>query len=519
MVSMTIQRFSRYAETSFARLCAEAGAVCNQSQEDENGWDFLVEFPPADAPGPADTHPPIRTSFVQVKSTRTRRPACTIKLSNALKAAQSREPWFVVLMFETQSEPEIYAVHVWQGLMEKWLAEVRRARIEEAALHKRRITIHFDKDDLHTADLLTWMKTEIDAVLPEYSNAKRAINETIGFENGHAAGSLTIDGATTDQIFNEFLGLGSGLPLSKFTASWTRFGFTDKQPFVDAAQATLYVTPEPAGDCELRMRGPRSGQSMQVQAKVYTLGMPFLPKSQQRSRVAAPGFEIIVGTDEDSKFTAKLDINSQVPLGEVRRFAAVMTWLRDGPIDLQIWALGRRVMGSVLTGDTGPMRHDWRKILDVVDTLSSLSSSPADPPSLRVMDILMHTRELYLMHQVVTASNIQLEFAPFEEGPNRFDRVLYYSTAQFSNLTAFALIERPLRKAVELNDGRRQLEFGVPILLENWIISDAGPPQLAMIDSDYRHHVEVSDRDRLLELGNIDTFIRSLGQETNAEPP
>lgn len=70
----SITRLARFAETNFATLCAAAGALCHESQEDENGWDCLVEFPVAGATGPA---------FVQVKSSRNSRPSCSVKLSNA----------------------------------------------------------------------------------------------------------------------------------------------------------------------------------------------------------------------------------------------------------------------------------------------------------------------------------------------------------------------------------------------------------------------------------------------------
>src|SRR5713101_5513625 len=168
-----IKRLARFAETSFASLCAEAGALCNESQEDENGWDCLVEFPADLAIGPADTHPPAERAFVQVKSTRMNRPGCSIKLSNALKAAQSRDPWFVVLTVETGAKPKICAVHIWELRIEKILKAVRQAENEKAPLHRRRLAINFSETDLHTDDLVDWMRATIRSVTPEYSDAKK----------------------------------------------------------------------------------------------------------------------------------------------------------------------------------------------------------------------------------------------------------------------------------------------------------------------------------------------------------
>lgn len=93
-----IKRLPRFAETKFAVMCAEFGALCHKSEEDENGWDYLVEFPLEVSGAPADAVRTIPHAFIQVKSTVTNRTSCRVKLSNALKAAESTQPWFVLLM-------------------------------------------------------------------------------------------------------------------------------------------------------------------------------------------------------------------------------------------------------------------------------------------------------------------------------------------------------------------------------------------------------------------------------------
>lgn len=128
-----IKRLARYAETSFASLCARGGALCHESQEDENGWDYLVELPEDESPGPADAMLPGKQAFVQIKFSRNARLSCGIKLSNALKAARSRDPWFVVLMVDAAPQPKIYVVHIWAKEMEGRLKAGRKASIEKAA--------------------------------------------------------------------------------------------------------------------------------------------------------------------------------------------------------------------------------------------------------------------------------------------------------------------------------------------------------------------------------------------------
>lgn len=505
----SIKRLARFAETSFANLCADAGVLCNESQEDENGWDYLAEFPPDAAVGPADTHPPAKRAFVQIKSTRNNRLSCAVKLSNALKAAQSRDPWFIILMMETQAKPKIYAVHIWGDLIAKSLKAVRQATIDKKPLHRRRLTINLGEGDLHNDDLIDWMLKEISSVKPEYSDAKRSIYETVGYADGHGTGKLTFVADNVSQLFDEFLGLGNGLPVSRFTYTPARFGLSDTRPQIDAKEGRVEITPSAAGDCELRMRGAPPNLSISLPAKIYTLGMPWLPFEQQRFRVSATGFEIVWVNNGSSKFTARLDFKARVSLREIARFATVITWLGQGPIDVQVWAKGRRMVGGVLNTDPGHLTYDWRKVVDIIDTLKTLNPN-TDSPELcvSVAEIDAAARDLYLMHQVASAPSVKLELLPFSGVSGDFDSVLYYSGAEVGNLTAFVLVERKVYSTTEVEDGRRQIYFDKPIIRESWIVADVTDAQRALMDGDYQYHLSHMQADqRVIELGDIALFV------------
>jgi hypothetical protein len=231
-----IKRFPRYAEKKLQILCAAAGALCHEVDEDESGWDALIELPTKSYSGPADTHPPRSSAYVQVKSTQNRHPRCQVKLSNALRAAQSPQPWFIVLVTaKSQNRPvKLYAVHVWEELIKKTLEAVRRAENEGQLLHRRLLTIPFTESDEKRDDqLIQWMQDSIDAVKPEYDLAKRAINQTAGYEQGSGTGLLTITANTEQEILNNFLGLGDGLRVSRFTFTPSRFGIASPKPVID----------------------------------------------------------------------------------------------------------------------------------------------------------------------------------------------------------------------------------------------------------------------------------------------
>jgi hypothetical protein len=118
-------RFPDYAELTFARACAAAGAIAHPPWKDQNGWDYLVEFAATDDPRPADLlHEPILKVWTQVKSSEGDGLRSKVNLSNLLKSAQSHEPWFIVsIAKETSGRVKIYARHVWKDLIERTLRE------------------------------------------------------------------------------------------------------------------------------------------------------------------------------------------------------------------------------------------------------------------------------------------------------------------------------------------------------------------------------------------------------------
>ena len=210
-----IRRLPQWAEKYFGTLCAAEGVVCNKAEEDESGWDFHLEFPQQPHSGPPDMHPARKTAYVQVKSTRRRDGlVCRVKLSNALRAAQSPQPWFIVLVVaDAGNEPtSVYALHIWDGLIRRSLKAVRRAHNEGKALHKRYFTIQFNAADERSNHLLSWMHQAIAAVGPDYEQQKKSIFQTVGYEESYGIVHVTFEPTTADEILREFSGPGKRNP-------------------------------------------------------------------------------------------------------------------------------------------------------------------------------------------------------------------------------------------------------------------------------------------------------------------
>ncbi|MBN9603021.1 MAG: hypothetical protein J0G33_08820 [Afipia felis] len=433
-----IKRLPRFAETNFASLCAKAGALCHESQEDENGWDYLVEYPDDAASSSPDTRPPAKRAFVQVKSTQGKRLTCSIKLSNARKAAQSPDPWFVVLTVERNNKPRTYVIHIWKDLIASFLRSVRQAYIDNTPEHKKRLSLTFTEADYHSDDPVGWMRAEIERVGSDYSDEKRKISKTVGYENGFGAGKMIVEVESIEQLHNEFLGLGSGLSVSRFTYTPGRFGILDPKPEIDISHGTIHIKPDPIGDCELRLRNVRTGTLATLPGKIFTHSFPGALTAERRVRFSAPGLEITWATGSDGRCTFSQDLTVSLDLASLENLLRIVSWLQRDAVVLQIWVNGRRSITAEISPDK--TRFDGSEHLKIVGTLRSLS--PAHSPDCRISaaDVSASSNLLFL-HQVVSSPKLRIEYEPVPEGDYDYDTSIYYSTAEVGSLTVYALIE------------------------------------------------------------------------------
>ena len=174
------------------------------------------------------------------------------------------------------------------------------------------------------------------------------------------------------------------------------------------------------------------------------------------------------------------------------------------------------MVGGVLNADSRQHRgYDWQKVLDIVETLKSLPANASAPwLQLSVVDIDKGARDVYLMHQLVSAPNFRFEFMPLSDTPEVFTTLLYYSTADVGELTAFALIERRVLASATLGDGRRRVDLDKAIVRESWIVHDASDAQRLMMREDYDHHLgKMSEVDSVMDLADIALLVRSTNSQ------
>lgn len=481
-------RLPRFAELTFARACAAVDAIAHPPDEDQNGWDFMVEFAQRSHSGPADMQPPAPRAFVQVKSKTGGGPKCKIKLSNALKAAQSREPWFIVLFVKNAKshEPTVYAVHVWQEMISTSLRAIREAENEGGKLNQKYLTVSFsDADCLPALGLVQWMEECLSSIHPDYSQRKRSIYESVGFEAGFGTGTFSLSD-DREVIFDNLLGLGEGLAFSQFSLTRSRFGIPDREPTLRVASGIMKITPSLAGACDLRFRGEGSATSVSIPASVYSLGFPMLPADKGRLRFAARGIEFVWSPDGYSRFQFTSALQEVGSLAELENVATLLSWFQRGSVDLQVWTeKGRALWGSVDVAGDVITKNDWSRVAELIRSLRRLSGGSLDStPVATIADIFRGGNRLYFLHQVVFAPSLMVECVPVGGLPDDLRSGLYYCMADFADWSVMAIVERPLRSIEVTKDGQMQLTFDASSVRESWILK-APVDGLELVQSDY----------------------------------
>jgi len=171
---MSFRNLGKLGESEVEKWAHQRGIVPNKVQNDEKGWDTILEFPYVQSeniiPLPLDMRPPEISCRVQVKSTDKQNGKITgIKLSNWERMAKSPSPWFfIVIEFDGKDDAQrAYLVHVGKYWIGKTLERLRELEIKS-------------KKPLHECTMqLTYSETDkIDS--PNGASLEKAIRKHVG---------------------------------------------------------------------------------------------------------------------------------------------------------------------------------------------------------------------------------------------------------------------------------------------------------------------------------------------------
>lgn len=153
------QRQGRPAEKLFSLLCSQVNITCNKSDEDDHGWDFIVEVPMSHSDRlPADKVGQIRKIEVQIKDSNTSHPKAKLKVSNARSFAMSDLPCFIVVVQDANTKtPRIFIRHFWKAEMTRALMRSRELGSKNKPLNRSHTQFTLTDEEDRSEDPIGWL--------------------------------------------------------------------------------------------------------------------------------------------------------------------------------------------------------------------------------------------------------------------------------------------------------------------------------------------------------------------------
>jgi hypothetical protein len=249
-------------ESMFRTLCGQARLVCNKSDRDVTGWDFIVEFPMAAQDASIDQRP-AKACVVQLKSTSGENGSrVSAKLSAVERLAKDPRPAFIVV-FRLRSDGQPIAGYVIHLIGDELSRVLRRLREAEAnrAFDVNRATISFDyrkvgvRFNLTPDGLREALAAVSDGGASAYIVEKQRQLAELGYEGNGLEGEALIWIEGPEHFHDIVLGLAPIRP-KRLDLFDNRFGI--RIPYqgslLDSIEEFRLELPQ-LGDCDVIVRG------------------------------------------------------------------------------------------------------------------------------------------------------------------------------------------------------------------------------------------------------------------------
>ncbi len=374
-----MSRLGRQGELKFSSLCtdfASAEVVVNDANDDQHGWDHIVEISrPADPTLPADLQAAPLQCFAQIKSTRGSSCSVKLKLSNAIKAAKSALPCFVFLVKYNVGgvEPEFYGRHVWKDEISHWLKRAREMELSEnTQIHKKTVSMRFGVSDRITGNPIAWILEVLDGVGPDYAATKQQISKKVGYGKHSVQGTLNIiQTSPADSIVDLFLGLTPDLPFSNFVLHDFRFDILSKHPIQEFESGRVSITPT-GQPVVLHLESSRS-EAFDLPAQFFATNVVPYKDPQFKTRVMAGQIDFTFSPQNTKcKFDWGLDRDKKFTLVEQAGLLTMLEWLEVGSVRFDVNTdTGKLYSGTVSQMEiapdwVGPLAQSSRFLVDII---------------------------------------------------------------------------------------------------------------------------------------------------------
>lgn len=309
MKKLPAHNLGAMGEAKFWELCEASGLICNRSNRDFEGWDYIVTFPfsTQEKKGLDEReHPP--SAYIQVK-TRYGRGPIKLRLTSAEWLAKQPKPAFIYVLEvnDTGQFTGSNLIHISGDVLGKIL---KRLRTEEALKsdlpNKKYLSFTPDSVGVHlpveSQALRDALETTIGPKLHSYISEKKKQLEELGFE-GRPVGLEATFHLTSTEFVDAVLGLKKDIRATNIRSSTTRFGI--KLPLDQHDEATINIQPSPADQCSIVVRDPSLENPIVFQGEIFLPAIPGLPREEFKVLIQTEFFQVITSTRDGTSISTK----------------------------------------------------------------------------------------------------------------------------------------------------------------------------------------------------------------------
>lgn len=309
-LEITAQEIGRIGEKTFSNFCSESRLIINESKEDINGWDCIIEDNEhLEKYKNNPTEPLQQKFFIQLKSTsRCSENSIKIKLSAAHKLANQVNPCFIIVCvvsneFKRPKVSNMYIIHIFDEVLNIILKKHTEAKSENKDTNHIDISLSYKKHgtEINFQDSNTTLRDvlykHIGKLGNQYTYKKDHQLKTLGydFKNNPIKGTISIKAKNKEEFNEFFLGHGS-IPSTINSITQTRYGKDFTKEKLDI-EYTFNVLPS-YKNIEIKLKRGYFCEGKYVNDLKFYSDVYCTPLDPKRRRLSNDMFDIDLNNDK-----------------------------------------------------------------------------------------------------------------------------------------------------------------------------------------------------------------------------
>ena len=416
---MNSDELGEKGESHFKEICADAGLICNKSDRDRSGWDFIVEFPQDLASGTTlDRRIAPISCHIQLKTMKDGNKSFKMRLTSAERLAKEVKPAFVYV-FLVNDKLQFTRSYILHFMGDRLSAVLKKLRAEEFRGTSRNkinnktisLTIKDDECIENTGESLRGALVSMcGSDMYNYMMKKNEELMRLGYTESPYKGTMTLHPLYEDEIVDAFLGLTDGVRFLSFRANESRFGID--LPFHNFGEGKIHIDPNPCDQCAIVIRGDSLSTPAIFDGGIFIPPKVLLTEKSKKLVIKSDLFSIVIYDDNYTMRFNAID-GMRKTANEWSHFWRMMFAIAIGNATIEIVPRNLpKVRFPLISGDVVYDENVCKYWLDVCEGFSFLVSQAAisPDPMISLRELQNGYREILLSYSLMKDKKVEISF-------------------------------------------------------------------------------------------------------------